>query len=218
MAADLDAFALDDILSPSSSSVYPVNDTEYDYDYADSVNQFNWNELVPTTIVYAITSYVHYCGHLCQFTFTTLDIGEIDDPLKTPERCAHVRAIENYCFRSQSFSAMCHHDVYCCLENIVAMDVSYFCEICLCLEKMLLNEPGSENPQGIQQAQKVQNRFSRTPSTGEKEKSRQKISSQTDLKKFQRFSGKNPLSYGNSSEKPGIITQKILNPRHHSQN
>ncbi|CAA9994165.1 unnamed protein product, partial [Nesidiocoris tenuis] len=55
MAADLDAFALDDILSPSSSSVYPVNDTEYDYDYADSVNQFNWNELVPTTIVYAIT-------------------------------------------------------------------------------------------------------------------------------------------------------------------
>ncbi|CAB0017400.1 unnamed protein product [Nesidiocoris tenuis] len=75
---------------------------------------------------------------------------------------------------------------------------------------------------GIQRAQKIQNRFSRTPSNCQKRENAEialRNSSQTDSKtKFSNFFGKTTLSYGKSSEKHGKNTQKILNPRHHLQN
>ncbi|KAF6202751.1 hypothetical protein GE061_003153 [Apolygus lucorum] len=42
----------------------PINETDYEYDYLDSVNNFNWNELIPTTIVYAITLILGISGNL----------------------------------------------------------------------------------------------------------------------------------------------------------
>ncbi|CAB0021011.1 unnamed protein product, partial [Nesidiocoris tenuis] len=52
-----------------------------------------------------------------------------------------------------------------------------------------------------------------------KEKSRQEILSQTDNKNnIFKISRKNLISYGESSEKAGKNTRKILNPRHHLRN